>query len=192
MSIESPERMLRKEAVAAEEPAWWLLGPYDTAIAVPSWPAPITVRTGRFSLGALNALRIFVTDTPTIITVGSFCEFGQSSLVIVGGNHRNESLLNFTFGDYGLKFFSALPDTDKPIVLTKNDGSPTYIGDNVMVSDRAIIIGGNSIGYGSVIGAGAVVASDCKPLGIYAGVPARLIKYRYADRRMRETRPSLV
>ena len=126
--------MLRKEAVAAEEPAWWLLGPYDTAIAVPSWPAPVTVRAGRFSLGALNALRIFVTDTPTIITVGSFCEFGQSSLVIVGGNHRNESLLNFTFGDYGLKFFSALPDTDKPIVLTKNDGSPTYIGDNVMVS----------------------------------------------------------
>ncbi|MDO5789625.1 MAG: hypothetical protein Q4P79_09180 [Fusobacterium sp.] len=38
---------------------------------------------------------------------------------------------------------------------------------------------GVKIGKGAVIGAGAVVTKNLEPYGIYAGVPAKLIRYRF-------------
>ncbi len=52
---------------------------------------------------------------------------------------------------------------------------PIRIGDRVFVGQRAIILGGVTIGDGATIGAGAVVTRDVPADGIAAGVPARLL-----------------
>jgi acetyltransferase-like isoleucine patch superfamily enzyme len=61
--------------------------------------------------------------------------------------------------------------------------------DNVWVGDSAIVCKGVKIGKNSVIGAGAVVASDIPPNCIAAGNPARVIKALDPDRALvtRET-----
>jgi maltose O-acetyltransferase len=53
---------------------------------------------------------------------------------------------------------------------------PIVVGDGVWIGTRAMLLGGVEVGDGCVIAAGAVVTEDCKPDGLYAGVPARRVK----------------
>lgn len=51
------------------------------------------------------------------------------------------------------------------------------IEDNVWIGDKAVILGGVTIGRGSVIGANAVVTKSIPPYSIAVGNPARVIRY---------------
>jgi len=53
---------------------------------------------------------------------------------------------------------------------------PVWIGDGCWIGARATFLPGVSVGDGCVIAAGAVVTQDCKPDGLYAGIPAKLIR----------------
>ena len=55
-----------------------------------------------------------------------------------------------------------------------------YIGNDVWIGAQATILEGVSIGDGAVIAASAVVTKDVPPYAIVAGVPARVIKYRFS------------
>jgi acetyltransferase-like isoleucine patch superfamily enzyme len=53
---------------------------------------------------------------------------------------------------------------------------PVRVGDHCWIGARAQILAGVTIGDGVTVAAGAVVASDIGPGGVYGGVPARKIK----------------
>lgn len=55
-----------------------------------------------------------------------------------------------------------------------------FIGSDVWVGRDVSIKNGVNIGHGCVIGERALVTKDCEPYGIYGGVPARLIRYRFS------------
>lgn len=55
----------------------------------------------------------------------------------------------------------------------------TQIGNDVWVGYGAIIMSGVNIQDGCIIAAGSVVTKSTEPYGIYAGVPAKFIKYRF-------------
>jgi virginiamycin A acetyltransferase len=55
------------------------------------------------------------------------------------------------------------------------------IGNDVTVGANAIILPGVRIGDGAVVGAGAIVTTDVPPYAIVAGVPAKIIRYRYSS-----------
>lgn len=55
------------------------------------------------------------------------------------------------------------------------------IGNDVWIGHNAVILPGVRIGNGAVIGAGAVVTHDVAPYAITAGVPARILKYRFDE-----------
>ena len=57
----------------------------------------------------------------------------------------------------------------------------TIIGNDVWIGAKAIIRSGVTIGDGAVIGAGAVVTKDVPPYAIVAGVPAKIIRYRFDE-----------
>lgn len=57
----------------------------------------------------------------------------------------------------------------------------TTIGHDVWIAANAIIRQGINIGDGAVVGAGAFVNKDVPPYAIVAGVPARIIKYRFDE-----------
>lgn len=61
----------------------------------------------------------------------------------------------------------------------KQEPAKVKIGNDVWVGTKAIILGGVNIGDGAVIAAGAVVTKDVPAYAISAGVPAKVIKYRF-------------
>lgn len=61
-------------------------------------------------------------------------------------------------------------------VLPRSFALPTTVGDGCWLGARALVLPGVTIGAGCVIAAGAVVADDCDPGGLYGGIPARRIR----------------
>lgn len=53
------------------------------------------------------------------------------------------------------------------------------MGHDVWIGHGAVVLAGRSIGTGAVVAAGAVVSKDVPPYAIVAGVPARIVKWRF-------------
>jgi galactoside O-acetyltransferase len=52
------------------------------------------------------------------------------------------------------------------------------IGDNVWIGAKSIILKGVNVGDNSIIAAGSIVNCDVESNFIYAGVPAKKIRYK--------------
>ena len=52
---------------------------------------------------------------------------------------------------------------------------PVIIEDNVWIGDKATILAGVKIGFGSIVGANSVVTKDVPPYSIVGGVPAKIL-----------------
>ena len=107
------------------------------------------------------------------ITLGDNClicpgvRFNSGSSINVGNNCMFAAGSYITDADW-----HDIYDRTKTIGTT----APITLADNVWIGDGAIVCKGVSIGENSVIGAGAVVASDIPANCIAAGNPARVIK----------------
>lgn len=53
---------------------------------------------------------------------------------------------------------------------------PIIIDDDVWIGMNATIMGGVTIGKGSIIGANALVTKNVPPMEVWGGVPAKFIK----------------
>ena len=77
----------------------------------------------------------------------------------------------FTYVDRQL--FEETKFIDKANRISIRIGNDVWIGANVK------IMAGVNIGDGAIIAAGAIVTKDAEPYGIYGGVPAKTIRYRF-------------
>ncbi len=97
-----------------------------------------------------------------------------SGKVTIGDNfHSGQDCLIIT--DFHNYEGDAIPYDDTYIV---ND---LFIEDNVWLGNRVIILGGHTIGEGSIIQAGSVVVSNIPKYGIAGGHPAKVFKYRDSE-----------
>lgn len=67
---------------------------------------------------------------------------------------------------------------DVPIRAQPPQGSPIVVEDDVWLGASAIVLGGVTVGRGSVVGASAVVTNSLPPYSIARGVPARVVGVR--------------
>lgn len=72
-------------------------------------------------------------------------------------------------------------DHDRATRSTATPAGPVTLGDDVFVGQRAIILGGVTIGAGATVAAGAVVTRDVAPGEVVAGVPATPVRSRLGD-----------
>ena len=63
----------------------------------------------------------------------------------------------------------------------RGDNGTTLVGDDVWIGTSSIIISGVTIGMGSIVAAGSIVTCDVPPCEIWAGVPAKKLKDRFAS-----------
>lgn len=112
-----------------------------------------------------------INTTMNFTKLGKFCSIARN--VDIGGfNHDYKKVSTLP-----LFRFNQMISGEKP-----QDFHYDYceIGNDVWIAAGATILHNVKIGDGAVIGAGAVVTKDVPPYAIVAGVPARIIKYRFS------------
>ncbi|RQO76828.1 acetyltransferase [Aquitalea sp. FJL05] len=93
-------------------------------------------------------------------------------------------------GPHPLDFFSTSPlfyqkyrgMVNEDFYDEYQDKGYTVIGHDVFIAANAIVVAGVTVGDGAVIAAGAVVTKDIPPYAVAAGVPAKIIKYRFDEK----------
>jgi hypothetical protein len=121
----------------------------------------------------------YVVDDTEIIyaTIGKFCSIAAACR-INPGNHplHRAALHHFT---YRAAMFG-LGDDDADFFAWRRS-FPVRLGHDVWIGHGAVVLPGVSIGTGAAVGAGAVVTKDVPDFAVVAGVPAKLIRYRFPD-----------
>lgn len=109
------------------------------------------------------------------ISIHPLCYIDGYGGVIIEDNvsiAQNVSIISFEH-DYG---DLTIPIKDAPCIQ-----KPIRIENDVWIGAGVRILGGITLGKGSVIGAGSVVLKDIPPFSIAVGVPARVVKKRKDD-----------
>ncbi len=117
--------------------------------------------------------------------IGRFCSIGTGVATAIGRHPLDEHASTHTaFYDASAPLgFTYVKETtfEDAKYVDETERVQVVIGNDVWIGNDVRIFPGVTVGDGAVIGTGAVVTKDLKPYGIYAGVPAKLIRKRYDD-----------
>ena len=118
--------------------------------------------------------------------IGKFCSIADN-VSIGNGNHPYTILSTspFCYAKNKIEVYGDIIVPESNLIKLPA-GKPTVIGNDVWIGYGAIIMAGITIGDGAVIGAGAVVTKNVEPYSIVAGVPAKIIKYRFEENIIKE------
>lgn len=113
------------------------------------------------------------------IDVGKFCSISTDVTVGLEKNGHPLNWLSTSPFQYSDNDITRLRDFKK---LSYDPGMrETLIGHDVWVGNKVIIYNGCHVGTGSVIAAGSIVTKSISPYAIVAGVPAKIIGYRFKE-----------
>lgn len=106
------------------------------------------------------------------VNIGKYCSVGHD-VHYYGANHPldHASMSAYFYN----KSFGGL-DVNDVERKTLSIGNDVWIGHGVIIVSSCL-----TIGNGAVVAAGAVVTKDVPPYAIVAGVPARIIRYRFDE-----------
>lgn len=120
--------------------------------------------------------RIYV--RPNEIAIGDYCFINRhcylSGDITIGNFVMLASAVSMVGGDHDIDV------PDRPMTFAGRAAiEPIIIGDDVWIGHGATILHGVTIGDGAIIAAGSIVTKDVESYAIVAGVPAKMIKYRF-------------
>ncbi len=104
------------------------------------------------------------------VKIGKYCSIARQ-VTIQEGNHQ----ISTVSANFPQRFFQ--PDIDRR--LGYNSSGNIEIGNDVWIGAQAVIVNDVTIGDGAIVGANALVNKDVPPFAIVAGVPAKVIRFRF-------------
>lgn len=114
--------------------------------------------------------------------IGKFCSIAND--VFIGlGNHPTE-LVSTSPLFYRTRNTLKIKLVDEDYKF--DEYHPITIGNDVWIGTRAIIMDGINIGNGAIIASNSVITKDVPPYAIVAGVPAKIIKFRFNEEKIEE------
>lgn len=129
----------------------------------------VNIKSKALSIGAFTYLRSGC-ELYEVNKIGRFCSIGNN--VVIGLERHKHPTQWLTTS----LFTKALEEKHESL----KDVFPVIIGNDCWIGRNVIIMSGVQIGDGAIIAAGAIVAENVAPYAIYAGVPAKRIKYRFS------------
>lgn len=106
-------------------------------------------------------------------SIGRFCSIGVDVIIGLGVHPLNHITTSTLAG-------RSLSISDDENLKNTPPRSP-IIEDDVWIGSRALIMQGVTIHTGAVVGAGAIVTKDVPAYAIVAGVPAKVLRYRFDE-----------
>lgn len=125
------------------------------------------VNVGRYTYGTLNVLQFG--NPVEKLDIGNFCSIAEESFFLTGGEHGYATISTYPY--------KVMCNNEISEAISKG---PIVVKDDVWIGFRTTVMSGVTIGQGAVVAAGSVVTKDVPPYAIVAGVPAKVIKYRFS------------
>lgn len=142
----------------------------------------VVTKIGKYSYGPLCRNHIYIES------IGAFCSFAEGTEVVQ--NHEMNYLTTHPMiyagaylDDYNryaeYKGYEWYVEGVVPKLELIKKRKRSVIGNDVWLGRNVVITNYANIGNGVIAGAGAVITKDVPDYAVVAGVPARLIRYRY-------------
>jgi acetyltransferase-like isoleucine patch superfamily enzyme len=139
----------------------------------------IVVVVGEFTYGH-ESIEIMSWGEGSQLIIGKYCSLAHNLRIFLGGNHRSDWVSTYPFGHVNQDVLGEYQQPGHP-----SSNGDVNIGNDVWIGHGALILSGITVGHGAIIGARCVITKDVEPYAIYAGNPAKLIRYRF-DAEVRE------
>lgn len=134
---------------------------------------------GDIELGAFSFVQSKRIDEHTNVKIGRYCSIALEAKFNLGSHPTNWiSTSDFQYTQF---FLGKRSDNHLKNQMSEEEeaAQKTIIGNDVWIGDSVLIKSGVKVGDGAVIGAGAIVLKNVPPYAIVAGVPAKIIRYRF-------------
>lgn len=128
------------------------------------------IKVGRATYGPLNIVSFG--EGNCNVRIGAYCSIAHGTIFLLGGEHDYHKL-------------STYPHCKDGQAMTQNKGN-IVIEDDVWIGQNAMFLSGVHVGQGAVVAAGAVVVKDIPPYAVVGGNPAKVLKFRCSESRIRE------
>ncbi len=134
-----------------------------------------------------SSLRVFsmimgdAVDDVHFFQSGRYTSIGINDQVMFNMDHDFDAVFQGVipdFADEGAKTFRSRVGQSERTLKQKG---MVILGNDVWIGNDVTILPGVVIGNGAIIGAGSVVTKDVPAYAVYAGNPAKLIRYRFPE-----------